>query len=60
MKISEPIFIRRTEKRGYAITGMVRNYGKIRRFGRSEEEAKKKFFDACNRAEHSNVLQPTY
>ncbi len=50
MKISEPIFIRKTEKRGYEITGSLEGYGTIRRYGRSEEEAKERFFVACNGA----------
>ncbi len=50
MRISEPIFIRKTEKRGYAITGRVEGLGTIRRYGRSEEEAKERFFEACDRA----------
>ena len=48
MKISEPVFIRKTEKRGYMITGSLEGYGVIRKYGRSEEEAKERFFDACN------------
>ena len=47
MKISEPIFIRKTAKRGYEITGRLEGYGTIRRYGRSEEEAKDRFFAAC-------------
>lgn len=50
MKISEPIFIRRTEKRGYEITGSLEGYGAIRKYGRSEEAAKERFFEACNGA----------
>ena len=50
MKISEPVFIRKTAKRGYAITGSLSGYGTIRRYGQSEEEAKERFFEACNRA----------
>ncbi|MGD0231952.1 MAG: hypothetical protein ABSC19_16620, partial [Syntrophorhabdales bacterium] len=50
MKISEPIFIRKTEKRGYEITGSLEGYGPIRKYGRSEEEAKERFFEACNAA----------
>jgi hypothetical protein len=48
VKIFEPIFIRKTEKRGYQITGSVPGYGTITRYGSSEEEAKEKFFQACN------------
>ena len=50
MKISEPIFITKTAKRGYEITGSLEGYGTIRRYGRSEEEAKERFFEACDRA----------
>jgi hypothetical protein len=50
MKISEPIFIRKTEKRGYEVAGSLEGYGKIRKYGRSEEEAKERFFEACNGA----------
>ena len=50
MKISEPIFIRKTAKRGYEITGSLEGYGTIRRYGRSEEEAKDRFFAACDGA----------
>ena len=46
MKITEPIFITRTPKRGYEITGRLGGRT-IRRYGLSEEEAKKRFFDAC-------------
>lgn len=50
MKISEPIFIRKTAKRGYEITGSLEGYGTIRRYGQSEEEAKDRFFAACDGA----------
>ena len=50
MKIDEPIFIRRTEKKGYEVIGGLAGLGRIRRYGRSEEEAKERFFEACNRA----------
>jgi hypothetical protein len=50
VKISEPIFIRRTAKRGYEITGSLEGYGTIRRYGRSEEEVKDRFFAACDGA----------
>jgi hypothetical protein len=50
MKITEPIFITKTEKRGYAITGSLPGYGTVRRYGRSEEEVKEKFFVACSKA----------
>jgi hypothetical protein len=48
MKINDPIFIRKTEKRGYEISGSLEGYGTIRKYGRTEEEAKDKFFTACN------------
>ncbi len=47
MKISEPIVIRKTGK-GYEITGSLDGIGKIRLYGSSEEEAKRRFFDACS------------
>jgi len=50
VKISEPIFITKTAKRGYEITGSLEGYGTIRRYGRSEEEAKDRFFAACDGA----------
>jgi hypothetical protein len=50
MKINEPIFIRKTGKRGYEITGSLDGYGTIRKYGRSEEEAKERFFEACSGA----------
>jgi|WetSurMetagenome_2_1015567.scaffolds.fasta_scaffold1427484_1 hypothetical protein len=55
MKISEPIFIMKTKKRGYAAVGNIEGLGRIRRYGRSEEDAKEKFFDACNTAESGAV-----
>jgi len=50
MVISEPIFIRKTAKRGYEIVGSLSGYATIRRYGRSQEEAKERFFAACNNA----------
>ncbi len=50
MKISEPIFIKKTKKRGYEVTGSLEGYGTIRKYGRSEEDAKERFFEACNGA----------
>jgi hypothetical protein len=55
VKISEPIFIRKTAKRGYEITGSLEGYGTIRRYGRSEEEAKDRFFAACDGAGNSTM-----
>lgn len=48
MKISGPVFIKRTGKGGYEITGSLEGHGTIREYGHSEEEAKERFFDACN------------
>ncbi len=50
MKISEPIFVGKTAKWGHEITGSLEGYGTIRRYGRSEEEAKDRFFAACEGA----------
>lgn len=55
MLISEPIFIKKTEKRGYIATGSLEGYGRIKRYGQSEAEAKERFFEACNVAEHASV-----
>jgi len=48
MKINEPIIIRRLNSTRYQATGRVEGYGPIRRVGRTEEEAKDRFFEACN------------
>lgn len=48
VKISEPIFIKKTRNGGYEITGSLEGHGTIRERGRSEEEAKERFFDACD------------
>jgi len=56
MKITEPIFIRKTEKKGYEVTGRLEGYGTIRKYGRSEEEAKERFFEACNGAGKLTML----
>ncbi|MGD0663853.1 MAG: hypothetical protein ABSD38_37940 [Syntrophorhabdales bacterium] len=56
MKITEPIFIRKTEKRGYEITGRLEGYGTIRKYGRSAEEAKERFFEACDRTGNKTAL----
>jgi hypothetical protein len=52
VKICEPIFITKTEKRGYGAVGSVPGYGTIRRYGRSAEEAAGKFFEACERLQN--------
>ncbi len=56
MKISEPIFIRKTAKRGYEITADLSGHGKIKRFGRTEEEAKERFFKTFGAAGKRTVL----
>jgi hypothetical protein len=48
MKISGPIFIKKSGNGGYEITGSLEGHGTIREHGRSEEEAKERFFDACD------------
>jgi hypothetical protein len=48
MKIREPIVIRKVRTMGYEATGKLEGHGVIRRRGRSEEEAKNKFFETCN------------
>ena len=49
MKITEPVIIRKLKTEEYEATGKLDGYGVIRRRGRSEEEAKDRFFQACNR-----------
>jgi hypothetical protein len=56
MNITEPIFIRKTEKRGYVISGSLEGCRTIRRYGRSEEEAKERFFEACKLIESGAEL----
>ena len=48
MKITEPIIITRLGSAKYQATGRVEGCGPIRRLGRTEEEAKDRFFEACN------------
>jgi hypothetical protein len=50
MKISEPIFIEKVKRLGYMATGKLEGYGRIKEYGFSEEEAKERFFEACERA----------
>ena len=50
MKIKEPIFIKKVEKLGYMATGKLEGYGMVRAYGYTEEEAKNRFFEACNNA----------
>ena len=50
MKIREPIFIEKVNRVGYMATGKLEGYGMIRQYGFSEEEAKERFFEACERA----------
>jgi|WetSurMetagenome_2_1015567.scaffolds.fasta_scaffold272828_2 hypothetical protein len=47
-RIREPIIIRKVRSTGYEATGKLEGHGIIRSRGRSEEEAKNKFFEACN------------
>lgn len=49
MKISEPIFIEKVKRLGYMATGKLEGYGRIKEYGFSEEEAKERFFEACER-----------
>jgi hypothetical protein len=48
MKITEPVIIRKLKSRGYEATGTIEGRGVVRRRGPSEEEAKERFFQACN------------
>jgi hypothetical protein len=48
MKITEPIIIRRLNTRGYEAAGTIEGLGMVRRRGQSTEEAKERFFEACN------------
>jgi hypothetical protein len=47
-RIREPIIIRKVRSTGYEATGKLEGHGIIRSRGRSEEEAKENFFEACN------------
>ena len=58
MKISEPVIIRKLRGEGYEATGKLDGHGVIRRRGRSEEEAKDRFFQACNRA--GSIMRRSY
>jgi hypothetical protein len=49
MKITEPVIIRKLKTEEYEATGKLEGHGVIRRRGRSEEEAKDRFFQVCNR-----------
>ena len=49
MKIKEPVFIEKVKKLGYVATGKLEGHGIIREYGRSMEQAKDRFFEACNR-----------
>lgn len=55
MKIREAIFIQKVKKVGYMATGKLEGYGMIRQYGFSEEEAKERFFEACERAGRSHM-----
>ncbi len=49
MMIREPVFIRKVRGEAFEATGRLEGYGPIRRRGHSEEEAKTRFFETCNR-----------
>ncbi len=49
MEIREPVFIRKLKAEEFEATGTLEGYGAIRRRGHSEEEAKNRFFETCNR-----------
>ena len=49
MEIREPVFVRRLRAEEFEATGTLEGYGAIRRRGHSEEEAKNRFFETCNR-----------
>jgi hypothetical protein len=57
MKIREPIFIEKIKKLGYMATGKLEGYGMIREYGFSEEEAKDRFFEACDRAGRTSHMR---
>jgi hypothetical protein len=48
MKITEPVIIRKLKTKEYEATGRIEGHGTIRRLGHSEEEAKDRFFQACD------------
>ncbi len=48
MKIREAVFIKKMKAAGYQATGTLEGHGVIRKRGRSMEEAKERFFEACN------------
>ncbi len=57
MKIRQPIFIEKVKKLGYMATGKLEGYGMIREYGFSEEEAKERFFEACDRAGRTSQMR---
>ena len=57
MKIREPIFIQKIKKLGYMATGKLEGFGMIREYGFSEEEAKDRFFEACERARRTSRMR---
>lgn len=57
LRITDPIIIRKTGKKGYVISGRLEGCRTIRRYGRSEEEAKERFFEACNEEESRTPLR---
>ena len=48
MRIPEPVIIRKIGPARYQATGRVEGCGPIRRVGRTEDQAKDRFFEACN------------
>ncbi len=57
MKIREPIFIEKVKKLGYMVTGKLEGFGMIREYGFSEEEAKERFFEACDKAGRASNMR---
>jgi hypothetical protein len=49
MTIKEPVIIRKLKTEEYEATGKLEGYGVITKRGRSEEEAKDRFFQVCNK-----------
>jgi hypothetical protein len=54
MGITEPIIIKRAKTGKYVATGRLDGFQRIRKYGRSEDEAMDRFFDACNRVSAFN------
>jgi hypothetical protein len=51
MMITEPVILRKLSSAKYQAAGRVEGYGPIVRLGRTEKEAKDRFFEACNTIE---------